>query len=189
MVVALAGGLAVKGTDGAICEAFVADVSGGDDGDEGKLVAGEFTLEGFVFGPGIEAVENDAFLAGSDEVVDFVDDLAGDPVVAFFFADLFAEDFFVFGGDFDAAFFHFLEVHATEIGFRDAAVGKIVDGDGFTSAGHADDGEKFDVTRSVTHGFYYSIGGWFRGDSARWRIYAVEGVIWYNERNETFGDY
>lgn len=189
MVIAFAGGLAVKGADGASSEACITNIAGGDDGDDSKLVAGEFTLEGFVFGPGIEAVENDALLAGFDEVIYLGDDLANDPVVAFFFADLLAEDFFVFWGDFDAAFSHFFKVHATKVGFGDAAVGKIVDSDGFTSTGHADDGEKFDVARSVTHGSYYSISGWFRGDSARRRIYAAEGLIWYNEGNETFGDY
>ena len=145
VVVTLAGGLAVKGADGAVCKAFVTEVARGDDGDDGELVAGELFFEGFVFGPGVEAVEDDALLAGGDEVVDFGDNLAGDPVGAFFFADLFAEDFFVFGGDFDTAFFHFFEVHAAEVRFRDAVTGEIINDDGFAGAGHADDGEKFDV--------------------------------------------
>ena len=129
MVVTLAGGLAVEGADRAVGEAFVADMTGRDDGDDGELVAREVFFESFVFGPGIEAVEDDALLAGFDEIVDFGDDLADDPIFAFFFADLFAEDFFVRGGDFDAAFGHFFEVHTAEVGFGDAAVGEIVDED------------------------------------------------------------
>lgn len=129
MVVALAGGLVVKGSNRAVGEALIADVAGRDDGDDSELVAGEVFFEGFVFGPRIEAVEDDALLASFDEVVDFGDDLADDPIFALFFADLFAEDFFVSGGDFDAAFGHFFEVHATEIGLRDAAVSEVVDED------------------------------------------------------------
>lgn len=151
VVVAFAGGLVVEGADGATGEALVTEVARGDDGDDGELVARELAFQDFVFGPGIEAVEDDALLAGGDEVVNLGDDLADDPVVAFFFADLFAEDLFVLGGDGDAAFFHFFEVHAAEIGFRDAAVGEIVDENGFAGAGHADDGEKFDVFGSVVH--------------------------------------
>ncbi len=145
MIVAFAGGLAVEGADGTGGEALVTEVARGDDGDDGEPVTGELFFQGFVFGPGIEAIQDDAFLAGGDEVVHFGDNLAGDPIVAFFFADLFAEDFFVFGGDFDTALGHFFEVHAAEIGFRDATVGEIIDDDGFAGAGHADDGEKFYV--------------------------------------------
>ncbi len=145
VVVALASSLMVEGADGASGKAFVAEMARGDDGDDGELVAGELFFQSFVLGPGVETVQNDALLTGGDEVVDFGDDLAGDPIVAFFFADLFAEDFFVFGGDFDAALGHFFEVHAAEIGFRDAAVGEIIDDDGFAGAGHADDGEEFDI--------------------------------------------
>lgn len=180
MVVALASSLAIEGADGARGEALIANMARRDDSDDGELVARELTFEDFILGPGIEAVEDDAFLAGFDEVVDLGDDLADDPVVTFFFADLFAEDLFVLGGNFDAAFGHFFEVHAAEIGFWDAAVGEVVDEDGFAGAGHADDGEKFDVFGSVVHGVYYNIGGQFRGDL---------GFVWYNEGNETFGDY
>ena len=156
VVVALASGLMVEGADGASGEAFVTEVAWGDDGDNSELVAGKLLFQSFVFGPGIEAVQDDAFLAGGDEVVHFGDDLAGDPIVAFFFADLFAEDFFVFGGDFDAALGHFFEVHAAEIGFRDAVVGKIIDDDRFAGAGHADDGEKFYV--AIFHDSNYNMG-------------------------------
>lgn len=143
----------------------------------------------FIFGPGVETIEDDSFLAGCDEVLSFGDGLAADPIVAFGFANFFAEFALGFWSDLNAAFLHFFVKEAAEVDFGETAFGEVIDDDGFTSAGHADDGEKFDVARSVTHGFYYSIGGWFRGDSDRWRIYAVEGVIWYNEGNETFGDY
>ena len=156
VVVALASSLMVEGADGASGKAFVAEVARGNDGDDGELVARELFFQSFVFCPGVEAVQNDALLAGGDEVIDFGDDLAGNPIVAFFFADLFAEDFFVFGGDFDAALGHFFEVHAAEIGFRDAALGEIIDDDGFAGASHADDGEKFYV--AIFHDSNYNMG-------------------------------
>lgn len=171
VIVTLASGLAVEGADGASGKTFVTEVARGDDGDDGELVARELLFQGFVFGPGVEAIQNDALLAGGDEVVDFGDDLAGDPIVTFFFADLFAEDFFVFWGNFDVAFGHFFEVHAAEIGFRDAVVGEIIDDDGFAGAGHADDGEKFYVAI-----FHELIIAYLRGAGEL----GVFEVVWYN---------
>ncbi len=150
MIVAVACGLTVEGAHGAGGKALIAEVTRTDYGNDGELVAGELFFEGFIFGPGIETVENNALLASGDKVFNLGDDLADDPVVALFFADLFTEDLFIFWGDFDAALSHFFEIHAAEVGFRGAAGGEVVNDDGFAAAGHADDGEEFYVV--VFHG-------------------------------------
>lgn len=97
VIIAFFGSLAVKGADRAFGEAFVAERAGADCGDNGDF-AGKSFFEGFVFGPRIETIKDNALLAGGDEVFDFSDSLASDPVVAFFFTNLFAEDFFVLRG-------------------------------------------------------------------------------------------
>ncbi len=144
--VAFADGSGVEGTFGAFGDAGVAGGLVGDDGDEGEL-AGEFVFEDFVFGPGVDAVENDAFLAGGDEVFDFGDGLTDDPVGTFGLANHFAEVFFAFavGGAFDAAFLHFFVNHTAKVDFGNAVIGEVVDGDGLTAAAHTDEGEDFDV--------------------------------------------
>lgn len=126
-VVAFLGVFRFEGALGAIRDTVVAERAGSDDGDDGHL-AGEFVAEDFVFGPGIEAVEDDALLAGIDEVFRFGDRLADDPVGAFFGADFFAEGAFAVAirGALDAAFFHFFVNHAAEVDFRHAAFGEII---------------------------------------------------------------
>lgn len=104
-------------------------------------------LEDAVFSPGIEAVEDDALLASRDEVLGFGDGLAGDPILAFSGADHFAEGFLTFTvrGALDTTFGHFAVDHAAKVDFGDATFGEIVDGDGFATARHSDDGKNFDV--------------------------------------------
>lgn len=102
-------------------------------------------LEKFVLGPGIDAVEDDAFLTGGDKVLHLGDDLADDPVGAFGLADHFAEVFLIFGSDVEVALLHFFEDHAAEVDLRDALLGEVVDGDGFATAAHADDSDDFYV--------------------------------------------
>lgn len=139
-----------EGALGAATEAVDAEGAGSDDGDDGKA-AGEFVFEEFVFGPGIETVEDDGLLAGGDEISGFGDGLAADPVVAFGGTDFLAELALGFGGDFDAAFLHFFVEETAEVDFGEAAFGEIVNDDGFAAAGHADDGKKFDILGGVTH--------------------------------------
>lgn len=126
-------------------DAFVAKFLGSDDGDESE-VAGEFIFEGFVLGPRVDSIKDDAFLAGFDEVFGLGDGLANDPIFAFFGADFFAEFAFIVGGVFDAAFLHFFINHATKIDSWHAVFGKVVDGNGFTAAAHADDSDDFDIS-------------------------------------------
>lgn len=133
-----------EGTLGAMSETFIAEGFGGDDGDDGDLTW-EFMLEGFVFGPRIDTVEDDTLLAGSDKIFGFGDGLADNPIFALGGADHFTKFTLSGGSDFDAALFHFAIKQAAEVDFRDAVLGKIVDDDGFASAAHANDGENFDV--------------------------------------------
>lgn len=121
-------------------ETLVAELLGRDDGDDGHL-AGELMLEGFVFGPGVDSVEDDALLAGGDEVFGLGDSLATDPILALGLTDHFAELPLGLRGDFDAALFHLAIENATEIDFGDAAVGEVVDHDGFAGAAHTDNGD------------------------------------------------
>ena len=144
-VVAGADFLGVEGAFGAVGDAIVAEGAGGDDGDDGEFVAWEGVFEGAVFGPRIEAVEDDAFLAGGDEIVDFGDGLADDPILAFGGADHFAEFALAVRGDGDAAFVHFAVDHVAEVDFGGAATGEVVDGDGFAGAAHADDSDDFEI--------------------------------------------
>lgn len=145
-LVALADLEGAKGAFGALGNAFIAKFFGGDNGNKGEL-AREFVFKDFVFGPRINAVEDDAFLASGKEIFGFGDGLPDDPIFAFGFADHFAEIAFVIGGDFEAALGHFFDNHAAEIDFGDAARGEIVDDDGFAASTHADDGEDFDISR------------------------------------------
>ncbi len=148
MDIALADGLGVERAVGAVRDALVAESLRGDNGDDGK-VAGEFVLEGFVFGPGIEAVEDDAFLAGFDEILSLGDGLAGNPIFTFGVANHGAEGFLglTIRGAGDAAFSHFLINHATKINLGVAVIGKVINGDGFATAAHADNGENFYISR------------------------------------------
>ncbi len=111
-------------------------------------------FEDFVFGPRIESIKHNAFLPCSNEVVDLSNDLANYPVIAFFFTDLFTKDLFVFWRDFDTAFFHFAEVHAAKVGFRNAMVCEVINSDGFAATSHTNDGKKFNIV--VFHGYYYN---------------------------------
>ncbi len=113
-------------------------------------------LNGAIFSPGIEPVEHNAFLPGFDEVFSVCDGLLRYPVFAFGLANHFAKGFFAFavGSAFDATFGHFLINHVAKMNLGYATSGKIIYGDGFAAASHADDGEKFNVV--VFHGYYYN---------------------------------
>lgn len=102
-------------------------------------------LESFVFGPRIDAVKDDAFLAGGDEIFGLGNGLANYPILAFGLANHFAEFTLVVGAVFDAAFFHFFVNHTTKVDFGNAVLGKIVNGDGFAGTAHTDDGDNLDV--------------------------------------------
>lgn len=133
-----------EGALGAMGEALVAEAFRNDDGDRGEQ-AGELVLKKLILSPRIETVEDDAFLAGRDEVFGFGDGLATDPIVAFGIANHLAELTLGLGGDFDAAFFHFFVEHAAEVDFGHAAFSEEVDDRGFAAAAHAKNGENFDV--------------------------------------------
>ncbi len=141
-VVAFADGVSVKGALGTFGDAFIAEGFRGDDGDNGQS-AGEFMLEGAIFGPRIDAVDDDLLLTGSDEVFSFGDSLASNPILTFGRADHFAKGFFAFAvrGAFDATFGHFLINHVAEVDLGETLAGEIVDSNGFASAAHADDGD------------------------------------------------
>ncbi len=126
----------------------------GDDGDKGEF-AREFVLQDFILGPRVDAIEDDALLAGSDEVFGLGDGLLNHPIFTFGLANHFAKFAFAVWGALNPTFFHFFINHTTEVDFRDATFGEIVDGDGFTGTTHADDGEDFYI--SSFHDFYYSI--------------------------------
>ena len=156
-IVAFANSVGVEGALGAFRDAFVTEGFGRDDGDDGEG-AREFVLKGAIFGPGVDAVEDDLALAGGDERFSLFDSLAGDPILALGFADHFAEGFFAFPirGALDAAFSHFLVNHVAEMDFWITFGSQMVDGDGFASAAHADDGDEFKVGRFI-HKIYYSM--------------------------------
>ncbi len=144
--VALADGLGVEGAFGAFGDTLVTKGFRGNNGNESKA-AGEFVLEDFVFGPRIDAVEDDAFLTGGDEVFGLGDGLTNYPVGAFGLADHFAEEFLAFaiGSTFDTALLHFFVNHSAKIDFGDAAIGEVIDSDGFATAAHADEGDNFNI--------------------------------------------
>lgn len=96
----------IKGTFGADGDASVAEWLRGDDGDERKL-ARELVFQSFIFGPGVDAIEDDAFLAGGDKIFSFGNNLANDPIFTFVLADLLTKIAFVVGSNFDATFGHF----------------------------------------------------------------------------------
>lgn len=104
-------------------------------------------FESFIFGPRINAVENDALLAGGDEVFGFGDSLTDDPIGAFRFANHLAEVFFAFAiwSAFNTALFHFFIDHAAKINFGDGVFGEIINDNGFAAAAHTDDSEDLDV--------------------------------------------
>ncbi len=113
--------------------------------------------ESAIFGPRIEAVEDDAFLAGVDEIFGFSNGLTCYPVMTFGFADHFAKGFFAFAisGALNTAFFHFAVNHVAKMNFGKALRGEKIDGDGFAATAHANDGEDFEVV--VFHDDYYSM--------------------------------
>lgn len=121
-VVAFTNFLPVKRAFGAFRNAVVAEVFRGNNGNYGQF-AGEFVFKDLIFGPGVESVENNMLLAGSNEIFSLDDGLLDDPVFAFFLANFFAELAFVIGSDFDAALGHFFENHAAEVDFGIAEVG------------------------------------------------------------------
>ena len=104
-------------------------------------------FESFIFGPRIDAVENDALLAGGDEIFGLGDSLTNDPVGAFGFANHLAEMLFAFAirSTFNAAFFHFFIDHAAKINFGDRVFGEIINNNGFAAAAHTDDSEDLGV--------------------------------------------
>lgn len=106
-------------------------------------------------------------MAGGDEVVDFGDGLANDPILAFGGADHFAELALAVRGDGDAAFFHFAVNHIAEVNFGDAAAGDIVYSDGFAGAAHTDNGDNFEVFHSL-------IVAYQGRDGERWRGWRAE---------------
>ena len=121
-VVAFTNFLRVKGAFGADGDASIAQWFGSDDGNDGEFT-GEFVFEDVIFGPGINAVENDTLLAGSDQVFGFGDGLADDPVSAFCLADLFAKFAFAVWSAFNATFLHFFIDHAAKVDFGCAVFG------------------------------------------------------------------
>lgn len=145
-IVALAAGLGIKGAIGAMGKAIIAKSSRGDNGNSDDL-AWEFVLEGFVFGPRIEAVKDDAFLTGGDKVFGLGDGLASNPIFAFSATNHFTESFFAptVGGALDAAFGHFLINHTTKVDFWGAVFGKVVNNNGFTATSHTDNSKNFYV--------------------------------------------
>lgn len=144
-VVAFADFLGVKGAFGALSYTLVAQGFGSDNGDKGEL-AREFMLKDFVLGPGIDAVQDDAFLASSDEVFGLSDSLLDDPIFTLSGADRLTKFAFAIRGDFQTALLHFFINHAAKVNFGHALSGEIVDGDGFARTAHANNGEDFDVT-------------------------------------------
>lgn len=138
--------MGIERTVGAVGDAFIAEFFRGEDGD-GDEGSREFVLEGAIFGPGIEAIEDDAFLTSGDEVFGLGDSLFADPVFAFGFANHFAEGFFALAirGAFDATFGHFAINHVAEVDLGVALFGEKVDGDRFAGAGHAENGKNFEI--------------------------------------------
>lgn len=145
--VALANSLGVEGALGAVGDPVITELLGGNDGDKSEITR-ELMLENLVFGPGVNSVEDDALLAGGDEVFNLSDGLADDPILTFGLADHFAELLLAFavGCALDAALLHFFVDHAAEVDFRDTTFGEVVDGDGFAAAAHADKGDDFNVS-------------------------------------------
>lgn len=154
-VVAVADGVGIKRSVGAVGGPSVAEFFRGENGDEGQTT-GEFVEEVAIFGPRIEPVEDDALLTGGDEVFGFGDGLLCDPIFAFGLANHLAKSFFVLTvrGALDAAFGHLAIDHISEMDFGEALVGEIIYSDRFATAAHADDGENFEVFLGC-HGIYY----------------------------------
>lgn len=144
-VVAFADLLSVKRAFGSAGDTLIAQGFGRDNGDESQL-AGEFVFKNLVFGPRVNAIEDDAFLTGGDEIFGFGDGLADDPIFAFGGADHLAKFVFAIRGDFDTALCHFFVNHAAKIDFWHTVFGEIINRDGFAAATHADDGDDFDVS-------------------------------------------
>ena len=155
-VITFTDGLGIKGAIGAFGNTLIAEFLGNDDSDKGEG-AWKFVKKSAIFGPRIDAVDDDTFLTSIDEVFGFGDSLARNPIGAFGFANHFAKSFFAFavGGALDATFLHFAVNHAAEIDFGKSARGEVVNCDGFTAATHANDGEDFEVV--VFHDDYYSM--------------------------------
>lgn len=145
-IIAETGVLRGEGAVGTSGEPSIAQGTGGDDGDSSEAT-GEFVLEEAIFGPGIEAVEDNGFLTGRDEVLSLGNGLAADPILAFGGADHLAEFFFTAAirGALNAAFGHFGIDHVAKVNFGEAHRGEIVDDYGFAAAGHADDGENIEI--------------------------------------------
>lgn len=145
-IIAETGVLRGEGAVGTSGEPSIAQGTGGDDGDGGETTR-EFVLKEAIFGPRIEAVEDDGFLTGRDEIFSLGDGLAADPILAFGGADHLAEFFFTAAirGALDAALGHFGIDHVAKVNFGEAHRGEIVDDYGFAAAGHADDGENIEI--------------------------------------------
>ncbi len=135
-----------KGAFWASSKSAVTQGAGGNDGDSGEATR-KFMLKEAIFGPGIEAVEDNGFLAGRDEILGFGDGLAANPIFAFGSTNHFAEFFFATAirGTLDAAFGHFGIDHVAKVNFWNAHRGEIVNNYGFTTTGHTDDGENVKI--------------------------------------------
>lgn len=145
-IIAKTGVFGGKGAVGASGEPGIAQGTGGDDGDGGEA-AREFVLKEAIFGPGIEAVENDGFLARRDEIFGFGDGLATDPILTFGGANHLAELLFAAAvrGAFDATFGHFGVDHIAKVNFGETHRGKIVDDYGFATASHTNNSENIEI--------------------------------------------
>ncbi len=83
-------------------------------------------FQGLIFGPRINTVKHDAFLAGFDEVLNFGDGLTNDPIVTFGGTDVFSELAFIIGGKVYASLSHFFEDHAAKINLGDTLFSEVV---------------------------------------------------------------
>ncbi len=122
-IVAVTDCVRVEGSIRALCDTSIAEFFRGNDGDKGEC-ARECMQKLAIFGPRIEAVEDDAFLTGSDKIFGLGDSLFRDPIFTFGFANHLAECFFTFSvrSAFDVAFCHFAVNHVPEMNFGEAVV-------------------------------------------------------------------
>lgn len=122
-----------QGAHGALAEPAIAQLPRSNDRYDGEF-AGESTFEGFVFRPRVQAVGNDAFLAGVRQVADLLYDPVDDEIFAFAGTQLFAKRFFVFLGMFEPGLGHGVEYDATEIDPGKSLFGQVLDSRAFAAA-------------------------------------------------------
>ena len=111
-----------------------------DDGDDGHL-AREFVLEDFIFTPGVQAVQDDEFLASVNQVMRRFDDAFDDKIFAFTTANVLAEFLLIVPGWFDASFFHGFVDDATKVNFRNALFGEIFNRRTFAATSQTNEGD------------------------------------------------